>query len=147
MLLPDRLSGLGFSASNDVHPRVTCGKMPTARASAPAIIPAGSPGLAICVRLERGEPMRRVHVVVRGRVQGVGFRDACEAAARQWKLAGWVRNLPDRVRVELEVEGPDEAVQRFLDWVAVGPPAARVESVDVAERPVRGEETPFRVLR
>lgn len=91
--------------------------------------------------------MRRVHVMVSGRVQGVGFRAACEAAARRWRLAGWVRNLPDGSRVEVEVEGPDEAIQQFLDWVAVGPPTAQVEAVEVDERPVQHDSRPFRVLR
>jgi acylphosphatase len=48
-----------------------------------------------------------------GRVQGVGFRAEAVAIARDFPVTGWVQNLPDG-RVRLLVEGPEEAVQRFL---------------------------------
>jgi acylphosphatase len=72
--------------------------------------------------------MRR-RVVVRGRVQGVGFRWFVREHARTLRLAGWVKNLPDGM-VELEVEGPDEKVAELLAFVAEGPDGAVVAGID-----------------
>ncbi len=76
---------------------------------------------------------RRIHALVSGRVQGVYYRASTQEAARGLGLRGWVRNLPDG-RVELEAEGPDDAVQRLIDWLRVGPPSARVDDVTIHER-------------
>jgi acylphosphatase len=72
--------------------------------------------------------MRR-RVVVRGRVQGVGFRWFVREHARTLKLAGWVKNLPDGM-VELEVEGPAHKVAELMALVAEGPDGAVVAGVD-----------------
>jgi acylphosphatase len=48
-----------------------------------------------------------------GNVQGVGFRATTSRTARDYPVTGWVRNLPDG-RVQLLVEGPDDAVEAFL---------------------------------
>ena len=71
----------------------------------------------------------RLHVVVRGRVQGVGFRYAAYRRAESLGLAGWVRNRADG-SVEAEFDGPRLALEAFLDWCSEGPPHARVSSVD-----------------
>jgi acylphosphatase len=73
------------------------------------------------------------HVLVSGRVQGVGFRWYARERAEQLGLAGWVRNLPDG-RVELLLEGREGAVEAMLVWLERGPPAAHVRSVEVVER-------------
>ena len=72
--------------------------------------------------------MRR-RVIVRGRVQGVGFRWFVREHARALRLAGWVKNLPDGM-VELEVEGPAEKVAELMAYVAEGPDGAVVSGVD-----------------
>ncbi|RMH40395.1 MAG: acylphosphatase [Deltaproteobacteria bacterium] len=72
----------------------------------------------------------RVRVRVRGRVQGVWFRGSTRERAMRVGVSGWVRNLPDG-SVELEAEGPPEAVDALVDWCRQGPPAARVDSVEV----------------
>jgi acylphosphatase len=79
--------------------------------------------------------MRRVHAVVTGEVQGVGFRYSARARAQELGLAGWVRNLADG-SVEVEAEGETGAVERMLAWLDRGPRAARVASVVVTEAPV-----------
>jgi acylphosphatase len=79
--------------------------------------------------------MRRVHAVVSGEVQGVGFRYAARERAAELGVAGWVRNLPDGT-VEAEVEGESGAVERMLAWLDRGPRAARVASVVAHEIPV-----------
>lgn len=83
---------------------------------------------------------------VSGRVQGVNFRNAAKQVADQLRVTGWVRNLEDG-RVEAVLEGPREAVQQMITWCTRGPPAARVEKVDVASEPATGEFLQFKVLR
>jgi len=86
--------------------------------------------------------MRRVHVFISGRVQGVGFRAFTQRGARALKVAGWVRNRRDG-RVEAVFEGPPEQVARLLAKVAVGPGPARVDDVKVTDEPWRGEFETF----
>jgi acylphosphatase len=82
--------------------------------------------------------------LVRGRGQGVGFRYFTEDVALREGIRGYVRNLPDG-GVEVSGEGEAEAVARFERAIRRGPPAARVESVDVDELPPSGRPTGFRV--
>jgi acylphosphatase len=86
----------------------------------------------------------RRHVVVRGRVQGVFFRDSCREQARLLGVSGWVRNRWDGSSVEAVFEGSEEAVRRMVAWCHHGPPRAVVESVAVTEQPPEGDST-FRV--
>jgi acylphosphatase len=85
------------------------------------------------------------HLFVRGRVQGVGFRWHTRAEARALGLAGWVRNLPDG-RVEAWVEGEEAALERFLAWIRRGPPAARVDALEVVVASATGLAS-FETLR
>jgi len=89
--------------------------------------------------------MRRVHVSIEGRVQGVFFRAGCVELARELGLAGWVRNALDG-RVEAEFEGSSEALERMLTWCREGPPHAHVDRVDVREDTPTGEQG-FQVTR
>jgi acylphosphatase len=86
----------------------------------------------------------RRQVVVRGRVQGVFFRDSCREQARLLGVTGWVRNRSDGASVEAAFEGSEEAVRRMVAWCHHGPPRAFVEAVDVTEHPPEGD-TNFRV--
>jgi len=70
------------------------------------------------------------HVVVRGRVQGVGFRAFVEDEARARGLAGWVRNRRDG-SVEALFSGPSEKVDAVITALRMGPPAARVDNVEI----------------
>jgi acylphosphatase len=90
--------------------------------------------------------MRRVHVIVSGRVQGVFFRGATHAQMRALGLSGWVRNLPDG-RVEAVVEGDDARVALGLAFLRRGPPHAKVESVEIRDEPCSGVLTEFELLR
>lgn len=71
-----------------------------------------------------------LRVWVSGRVQGVFFRDATRRRALELGLTGWVRNLPDG-RVEALFCGPRPACEAALGFVRSGPPAARVDGVDM----------------
>ena len=72
------------------------------------------------------------HVVVRGRVQGVGFRAWTEYTALECGLQGWVRNRRDGA-VEALFAGPAEAVAAMVENCRRGPPGARVDAVDQRE--------------
>jgi len=87
-----------------------------------------------------GEPVDvvRRRAVVRGRVQGVGFRFSTEGEADRLALAGWVRNLPDGT-VEVEAEGPPDDVAELVAWLHDGPVGAEVEGVDVEDATPTGE--------
>ena len=78
-------------------------------------------------------------LLIRGRVQGVGYRAAARDAAVAHELSGWVRNRADG-SVEALVCGAPDAVAGFVDWAHRGPPAARVDAVFVepAEPPTAG---------
>jgi acylphosphatase len=70
----------------------------------------------------------RLHLIVRGRVQGVGFRFAAYDEAKDLALAGWVRNLATG-DVEIVAEGSRENLQMLAAWAHQGPPSARVTGV------------------
>ena len=74
-------------------------------------------------------------LTIRGRVQGVGYRDAMLDAARALGVAGWVRNLRDGT-VEARVQGSVDAVEALVAWSRRGPPAARVTDVGIEEAAV-----------
>jgi acylphosphatase len=81
--------------------------------------------------------VKRVHVYISGKVQGVWFRASTKKIADELNLNGWVRNLPDG-RVEAVFEGNPEAIERILEWCWKGPPGARVDKVEFTEEPVEG---------
>jgi acylphosphatase len=77
----------------------------------------------------------RRRIVIRGRVQGVSFRFYASREARRNGVAGWIRNRADG-SVEAVAEGEPDAVAAFVEWCHEGPPAARVEHVELlAEEP------------
>lgn len=88
---------------------------------------------------------KRVHLVVRGRVQGVFFRAATQREARRLGLTGWVKNRTDG-SIEMLAEGEEEAVKELSGWAYHGPSAARVDHVDVRWRGYTGEFYEFAIL-
>jgi acylphosphatase len=80
----------------------------------------------------------RRRVVVRGRVQGVFFRDTCRRRALDAGVSGWVHNRSDGA-VEAVFEGDDDAVADLVAWCGVGPRSAIVESLEVADEEPAGE--------
>ena len=88
--------------------------------------------------------MVRCRVVVRGRVQGVFFRDSCRRQAELLGLSGAVWNRSDG-SVELEAEGDEPAVAALVEWCRHGPPRADVSSVDVVHLEPTGRAG-FRIL-
>ena len=88
----------------------------------------------------------RLHVLVRGRVQGVGFRWHVREAARRLGLAGWVRNRPDGT-VEVAAEGSDELLQLLQNELRKGPPGAAVASLDELDPLDELHDHPFAIMR
>jgi acylphosphatase len=86
--------------------------------------------------------MKRIHVVVRGRVQGVYYRKAAEEKADALDCTGWIRNLTDG-GVEFEVQGENGRVDDFLRWARRGPNAARVDEFEQDEVELKDGETDF----
>ena len=82
--------------------------------------------------------------MVRGQVQGSGFRYYTQAEATRLGLSGYVRDSTDGT-VEVEVEGDDRPVGELIDWLRVGPLWAKVEQVEVADRFPSGRSG-FRIL-
>ena len=74
-------------------------------------------------------------LVVHGRVQGVGYRDATVQAAFEMRVAGWVRNRSDGT-VEAYVQAEVEIVEQFVEWCRRGPPLARVSKVEASHATV-----------
>jgi len=88
--------------------------------------------------------VRRVHIFISGRVQGVCFRAEARRAANRFNLTGWVRNMADG-RVETVFEGEDESVDKMLEWCNVGPSSARVKEVLTETEPHTGEFRDFSI--
>lgn len=88
--------------------------------------------------------MARLHLLVRGRVQGVGFRATVFDCAVDHGLKGWVRNNRDG-SVECVAEGPADALETLRLLCRRGPPGARITSLDELAEPERGEFSAFHV--
>ena len=91
------------------------------------------------------------HVVIRGRVQGIGYRAWTEVTALERGVEGWVRNRHDG-SVEALLGGPEDEVAAMIAQCRRGPPGARVDAIDQREATSdeialrRGDEI-FSVLR
>jgi acylphosphatase len=81
--------------------------------------------------------MIRRRVIVRGRVQGVFFRDTTRRMAQSRGVAGWVRNIPDHA-VEAVFEGHSEDVEAMVRFAGEGPRGAEVDRVEVIEESPEG---------
>jgi acylphosphatase len=95
--------------------------------------------------LEKPEKAR-LHAVVDGSVQGVGFRMFVKDQARALKLTGWVRNKFDG-RVEVLAEGSHGNLERLIDKLRTGPRSAFVTELIKEWQPATGEFTSFDIRR
>jgi acylphosphatase len=89
---------------------------------------------------------KRLHAVIKGRVQGVGFRFFVEQNAGTLNLTGWVRNRWNRT-VEVMVEGKQENLEKLLAALHNGPTSANVSEVQSDWRPATGEFLSFTIRR
>ena len=90
------------------------------------------------------ESLVRVHIWVKGRVQGVGFRAFVADSAEYIGVNGWVRNV-NWDTFETIAEGTRQLVDIFVKAVITGPRASRVDECRVEEEPVRAEFSGFEV--
>jgi acylphosphatase len=88
--------------------------------------------------------MERRHLLISGDVQGVFFRSSTEDVAHDADVTGWVRNLPDG-RVEAEVQGATDAIDRVVEHCRTGPTQARVDDIEETEIPLVEDEQGFEV--
>jgi acylphosphatase len=72
------------------------------------------------------------HLLISGRVQGVGFRYSMAEEAERLGVTGWVRNRRDGT-VEAVIDGQAAVVEALLAWARRGPPSARVTDVTITE--------------
>ena len=87
---------------------------------------------------------KRVHLLIKGRVQGVYFRQTMMETAEKNNVLGWVQNLPDN-RVEAILEGDDSNVDAVLEWARFGPAGAVVDEIKVEEEKYVGEFSDFEI--
>lgn len=78
--------------------------------------------------------MRTRRYLVRGAVQGVGFRWFVHRHAARLRLRGWAQNLPDG-RVEVVASGPDETLAELEGLLREGPSRAQVDSLEITDLP------------
>ncbi len=90
--------------------------------------------------------MRRATLRIRGKVQGVFFRESTRVEANRLGLTGWVRNHEDG-SVEAVAEGEPAALEDFIRWCHRGPQAARVTDVERSDGQPSGEFPTFTVER
>ena len=89
--------------------------------------------------------LERLEAVVRGRVQGVGFRFFVKAEALLHGVKGFARNLPDG-SVEVVAEGAREKLENLLNALKRGPPTARVDKVSKRFSPVTSGFSGFSIM-
>ena len=88
---------------------------------------------------------QRVRLFIKGKVQGVFFRQALKVMAKKNNVNGWVRNLNDG-RVEAVLEGEDLDVSTLVEWDHAGSANARVEDIEIKNEKYKEEFTKFEVL-
>ena len=84
------------------------------------------------------------HIIVSGRVQGVAFRHYTREAAYRLGVKGWIKNLFNG-EVELVAEGPQQAVEKMIEWCKEGPRSAIVENIEVNWLPYSGKFNRFQI--
>ena len=87
---------------------------------------------------------KRVHIIVRGLVQGVGFRMFVHREASARSLSGWTRNLPDGT-VEIEAQGNAGMVEELARKAKIGPSRSQVNSIAVREIDLGNSEKGFSI--
>lgn len=88
--------------------------------------------------------MIRYSMIVDGRVQGVGFRYFTQLEASKLKLTGWVKNLIDQ-RVEIEVQGSEENICKFISSIKKGNNFSRVDDISITKIPILSDEKKYTI--
>ncbi|QAT41189.1 acylphosphatase [Clostridium sp. JN-9] len=88
--------------------------------------------------------MKRYFIQVMGSVQGVGFRYFVSYTAKLYNITGWVRNCDDG-SVEIEAQGHNEILDKFIKKLKIGNRFAEVENINITPLPLDDKESSFRV--
>ena len=87
---------------------------------------------------------KRAHILISGRVHGVGFRMYAVERAEELQVAGWVKNREDG-KVEIMCEGEEDNVEAFVQWCRTGPDSADVNGVKTVYLEPTGEFDSFHI--
>ena len=96
------------------------------------------------MKAEVNRKFKRVHVLFKGRVQGVGFRYTAERVALEMRVTGWVRNLPDG-DVEFLAEGTEQALKETLDRIGRSSVGKYVRKSAIDWQEYKNEFSDFRI--
>jgi len=88
--------------------------------------------------------MTRYHIIVKGIVQGVGYRFFAIRKANDYGITGWVRNLPDG-SVEVVAEGDKGLLNEFIQELKIGPISAHISDIELTEEEYTGKFNNFDV--
>lgn len=88
--------------------------------------------------------IKRYHLLIEGRVQGVSYRMSAQVAAQRTGVTGWVRNLRNG-QVEMIAEGETDQLKQLVDWAWQGPGFAQVTDITLEEHQATGEFTQFEI--
>jgi acylphosphatase len=95
-------------------------------------------------RNKNGQIKIRVHIVVKGKVQGVYFRQNAQRVCNDYGVTGWVLNMDDG-SVEAILEGDKNSVEDAIRWFKMGPPNAHVEKIELNYDRYSGEFKDFKI--
>ena len=90
-------------------------------------------------------PLKTITIIVKGKVQGVYFRQSTKNVAAQLQITGTVANLDDG-SVSIDATGTMDQLQQLIDWTHKGPEGAKVDQVKVTDVPLK-EFDGFRIVR
>ena len=89
--------------------------------------------------------MPTIHLLIKGKVQGVFYRATAKKVADKLKLTGWIKNTKDDT-VEATISGDKDKLQEFINWTKAGPEKAKVEDVIINDKP-ETTFTEFEIIR
>jgi len=89
--------------------------------------------------------MQTLHLIIRGKVQGVFFRAKAKEEAEKYGIKGWIKNTHDK-KVEAMITGEPDMLNRFIEWCKRGPEKARVDEVIASKQPEK-EFKIFEIIR
>lgn len=88
--------------------------------------------------------IKQYHLLITGRVQGVGYRASASDKGQQLGINGWVKNLQDG-RVEMLIAGEQLQLEQMIAWAEQGPRFAEVTHIDISEQSVTGKLSDFQI--
>ncbi len=89
--------------------------------------------------------MPTIHLLIKGKVQGVFYRATAKKIADKLEVTGWIKNTKDG-NVEITATGNEEQLKEFINWCKQGPESAKVEEVIVEQKPITSFDT-FEITR